>query len=93
MICGPIALSKIKKYATRNATKKHKILKKEFDLHTVTIYSLFHCQIFKYKLKNHKTFQEYDKSVIKAKKKLVKLRNLLPKLAVICAFFDGFDIS
>lgn len=35
-------ISHIKKDATKNATQQYEILKKEFDLYTVTTYSLFY---------------------------------------------------
>lgn len=68
-------------------------MKREFDLYTVTTYSLFYCQIFKCNIANHKTLQEYSGSDTKARNKLVELENSLSELAVIFAFLNGFDIS
>ena len=93
LICGPIALSHIKKNKTNNTTEQYKILKKEFDSPTVTTYNFFYCQIFKYSIANHKNLQEYGEAIIKARNKLVELGNPLTKLAVSCAFLDGLDIS
>ena len=93
LICGPIALSHIEKDATKNATEQYEILKKEFDSHTVTTYSLLYRQIFKCSIANHKTLQEYGEAVTKARNKLVELGNPLPELAVTCAFLDGLDTS
>ena len=93
LIRGPIVLLYIEKDVIKNATEQYKILKKEFDLHTVTTYSLLYCQIFKCSIVNHKNLQEYGEAVIKAKNKLVKLKNPLPKLAVTCAFLDGLNTS
>ena len=67
-------------------------MKKEFDLHTVTIYSLFYYQIFKYNIADHKYLQEYGEAVTIAENKLEKLKNLLLMLAVICTYLDGLDI-
>ena len=93
LIYGPIALSHIEKNATKNATEQYEILKKEFDSHTVTTYSLLYRQIFKCSIANHKTLQEYGEAVTKARNKLVELGNPLPELAVTCAFLDGLDTS
>ena len=92
LICGPIALSQIEKNATKNVTKWYKILKKEFDSHTVTTYNLFYRQIFKCRIVDHKNLQEYGEAVTKAKNKLVELSNPLSKLAVTCTFLDRLDI-
>lgn len=52
----PIILLYIgKKDVIKNAIEQYMILKKEFDLHTVIIYSLFYCKIFDYNIVNHKT--------------------------------------
>ncbi len=93
LICGPIALSHIEKNAKKNATEQYEILVKEFNLHTVTTYSLLYRQIFKCSIDNHKTLQEYREAVTKAKNKLVELGNYLPKLAVTFAFLDELDTS
>ena len=93
LICGPIALSHIEKDATKNATEQYEILKKEFDSHTVTTYSLLYRQIFKCSIADHKNLQEYGEAVTKARNKLVELGNPLPELAVTCAFLDGLDTS
>ena len=93
LIYGPIALSHIEKDAMKNATKQYKILKKEFDLHMVTMYIFLYQQIFKCSIADHKNLQEYKEDVTKARNKLVELSNPLPELAVTCAFLDKLDTS
>ncbi len=93
LICGLIAPSHIDKDVTKNETEQYEILKKEFDSHTVTTYSLLYRQIFKCSIANHKTLQEYGENVTKARIKLVELGNPLPELAVTFAFLDGLDTS
>ena len=83
----------MEKDATKNTTKQYEILKKEFDSHTVTTYSLLYRQIFKCNIADHKNLQEYGEAVTKARNKLLKLGNPLPELAVTCAFLDGLDTS
>lgn len=72
---------------------QYEILKKEFDLHTVTTYNFLYRQIFKYSIANHKNFGKYGKAITKNKNKLVELKNLLLELAVTFAFFNKLDIS
>lgn len=92
-ICGLIILSHIEKDITKNATKRDKILKKEFNLHTVITYSLLYHQNFKCNIVNYKNIQEYRETVTKVRNKLVELGNILLELAVTYIFLDELNIS
>lgn len=67
-------------------------MKKNFDLHTIIIYSFFYKQIFNCRIANHQNLQEYKKVITKIKNKLVELGNLLPKLAVNSIFLNKVNI-